>query len=219
MDEFLSLESQFTRSISSANDALRNYNRAYSEDEKHTAATTAVRHQQEAKNLLKRMDETIRFYPEISMSVSAKIRRYTNDLTYLDSQLDSVKRSTLFDSNNTYGGATPDDPFAERQMQQKQLLEGHGKRIDKMDNQIDRLIAIGEDTVQTGVAAHDLLKDQTGRLRGANDDLYVIDEKISQSNRIMRSMYFNVIGNKIVLIVIIFLELVALGAVIYFRAT
>jgi len=47
--------------------------------------------------------------------------------------------------------------------------------------------------------------------------LIEIDEHMSQSKKIMNQMYLNVIGNKLVLILIIMAELISIGLIVYFK--
>ncbi|CAG7819525.1 unnamed protein product, partial [Allacma fusca] len=122
-------------------------------------------------------------------------------------KLNAKFRSVLANINDGRGGAP--DP---RQV----VLEGRNI-LERTSDSIARSTAVAIETEQIGSEVIGELGTQRESLLRTKTRLVDTDVEISRSRKILRSMYLNVIYNKLILIGIILIEVCILGIVIYLR--
>lgn len=89
--------------------------------------------------------------------------------------------------------------------------------IDRTTQSVNRTQQIAAETDQVGIAVVDELGTQREALIRTKERLVDTDENLSNSRKILRSMYRRVMTDKLILIVIIILEIAILGGVVYYK--
>lgn len=96
------------------------------------------------------------------------------------------------------------------------MLEGR-KILERTSDSINRSHAVAIETEEIGNEVVGELGTQRESLLRAKSRLVDTDVEISRSRKILRSMYMNMIYNKVILIGIIILEVGILGVVAYIK--
>jgi vesicle transport through interaction with t-SNAREs protein 1 len=158
----------------------------------------------EAQQLLPQLESEARQAPlPYRAELSSKIRMHRETLGRLNSRF----RGILANFNeNPRGNADP------RQI----VLEGR-TILERTSDSIARSHAVAIETEQIGTEVVGELGQQRETLQRTKTRLVDTDVEISRSRKILRSMYLNVIYNKLILIGIIILELCILGVVVYMK--
>eukprot|EP01095_Lingulamoeba_sp_RSL-Kostka_P003870 TRINITY_DN1498_c0_g1_i1.p1 TRINITY_DN1498_c0_g1~~TRINITY_DN1498_c0_g1_i1.p1 ORF type:complete len:219 (-),score=55.06 TRINITY_DN1498_c0_g1_i1:156-812(-) len=166
----------------------------------------------ECESILSKMEDFKRRYPEETMTFRPKIRSHSQELNELKKQLKKVN----FDGNSGLLSANNDNLELWNEKQRYDILGAYDTQ-KKTDKRIDHSIDIAKETEEMAKDTLDLLEGQGRQLKNANDNLDYIDENMSRSNKIMRQMYYKVLSNKILLILFICVELVAILIIVYFK--
>lgn len=88
---------------------------------------------------------------------------------------------------------------------------------DDTKQRLRNAIMISQQSEQLGTETLADLHDQRAKLEAVGEDLYVIDENMGKSRRILAGMARRALTSKIVLVIIIILLLGAIGLVLYLR--
>jgi vesicle transport through interaction with t-SNAREs protein 1 len=96
------------------------------------------------------------------------------------------------------------------------VLEGQ-KALERTADSIARSTAVAIETEQIGNEVVSELGTQRETLVRTKGRLVDTDVEISRSRKILRSMYMNMIYNKLILIGIIVIEVLVLAAIVYLK--
>uniref|UniRef100_A0A8C7WAE3 t-SNARE coiled-coil homology domain-containing protein n=1 Tax=Oncorhynchus mykiss TaxID=8022 RepID=A0A8C7WAE3_ONCMY len=102
------------------------------------------------------------------------------------------------------------------QSQRALLIQGH-EHLNNASQSIERSQRIAAETDQIGVDIIEELGEQREQLDRTRDRLVNTGENLSRSRKILRAMSRRLMTNKLLLSVIILMELVILGAVVYLK--
>ena len=89
--------------------------------------------------------------------------------------------------------------------------------MERTSDSLARSHALAVETEHVGTEVLGELGTQRETLTRARDRLQNTGEELNRSKRIIRAIKFNVLYNKILLIMIIILEIVVLGGLIYWK--
>ncbi|XP_044514101.1 vesicle transport through interaction with t-SNAREs homolog 1B-like [Gracilinanus agilis] len=148
--------------------------------------------QQEANETLAEMEEELRFAPlSFRNPMMAKLRSYRRDLAKLqrENRLQSLRVL---------------------------LLQGT-ESLNRATQRIERSHRIATETDQIGAEIIEELGDQRDQLERTKSRLVNTNENLSKSRKILHSMSRKVATNKLLLSMIILLELVILGGLVYYK--
>lgn len=96
------------------------------------------------------------------------------------------------------------------------LLDGNAA-LERSAQSIARSQVVAVESEQIGTEVISELGEQRDRLLRAKRRLSQTDEELDKTRKILNVMRLKVLTNKIVLVLIIFLELIILGIIIYLR--
>ncbi|XP_076034040.1 vesicle transport through interaction with t-SNAREs 1b [Oratosquilla oratoria] len=171
----------------------------------------------ETKGMLVDMDiETRKAPPKYRSNMNAKIQRYQGEVNRYKSRLQqeensrdqAVNRTILFSSSR-------DNDDINSQIRQ-QVLDGTAS-LERTSESLARSHVIAAETEQIGTEVIGELGVQRESLERTRDRLVDTDAELSRTRRLIRAMSRNVIYNKILLGVIIFLEAAILGGLVYWK--
>jgi len=158
----------------------------------------------EGQSLLQQLESEARVAPQpYRVELSSKIRLHRTEVAKLSSRYRSVL-ANFGDSRNNHP-----DP-------RRTVLEGRNI-LERTSDSIARSTAVAIETEQIGNEVVCELGTQRETLLRTKNRLVDTDVEISRSRKILRSMYLNVIYNKLILIGIIVIEFLILGTIIYWR--
>jgi len=159
---------------------------------------------QEGKSLLQQLESEARLAPiPYRHELTAKLRTHKENVNKLDTRYRNVL-ANFGDRKNHMP-----DP-------RRTVLEGQ-RVLERTADSISRSTAVAIETEQIGSEVIGELGTQRETLQRTKGRLVDTDVEISRSRKILRSMYMNVIYNKLILIGIIITEVLILGIVIYWK--
>ncbi|XP_055721576.1 vesicle transport through interaction with t-SNAREs homolog 1B [Salvelinus fontinalis] len=188
------------------------------EEKKRLVRTFDERHG-EAVEVLQGMEQELVGVPSsYRNTMSTKLRLYRRDLGKLQRE---VKSSDLSSSTRPAEGAygiysSQNEHSTQLQSQRVLLLQGH-EHLHNASQSIERSQRIAAETDQIGVDIIEELGEQREQLDRTRDRLVNTGENLSRSRKILRAMSRRLMTNKLLLSVIILMELVILGAVVYLK--
>jgi len=133
-------------------------------------------------------------------------------------QLDKLKKDIAKATAMSVGGRDDllEEPPNPATLQRNRMVEGLD-RLAKGSDSIERSHRIAAETDEVGVQIISSLEDQRESLLRSRDKVKQTHADLGRSRRILNSMAIKLATNKVILVVIIFLELCILGAVIYLK--
>ena len=146
----------------------------------------------------------------------AKVRACSTQLGELRRDLSKVENSGAYGGRDDlfeFGG--PDELDSRGQEQRDRLLMANDK-VTSASSSLERSAALAMQTENQGRDTYEKLVGQGNQLREADQNLDTINENMSKSRKILRQMYFKVLSNKLVMIIIILAELLTIGILVYF---
>ncbi|XP_071238616.1 vesicle transport through interaction with t-SNAREs homolog 1B [Salvelinus alpinus] len=188
------------------------------EEKKRLVRTFDERHG-EALEVLQGMEQELVGVPSsYRNTMSTKLRLYRRDLGKLQRE---VKSSDLSSSTRPVEGAygiysSQNEHSTQLQSQRVLLLQGH-EHLNNASQSIERSQRIAAETDQIGVDIIEELGEQREQLDRTRDRLVNTGENLSRTRKILRAMSRRLMTNKLLLSVIILMELVILGAVVYLK--
>jgi len=158
----------------------------------------------EGQSFLQQMESEVRKAPHpYRAELSSTLRKHRDGVAKLNSRF----RSVLADFGDNRGG--PADP-------RKTVLEGRNI-LERTSDSIARSTAVAIETEEIGNEVVGELGTQREALLRTKGRLIDTDVEISRSRKILRSMYMNMVYNKIILIGIIIVEVCILAIVVYLK--
>lgn len=176
----------------------------------------------EARKLIEDMEQEARLAPiQFRGDMLTKVRQYREDTAKLQAQLRGfveVKTPSFSDSFNTRSQTDGSDwpEVTEEERLRRQVLEGTNI-LERTSQSIQRSQQVAVETEAVGgeiISDLGVQREQLERTRGRIYDTY---DELSRSQRILRRIYFGVIQNKLVLIVIIVIEVLILAGLVYLK--
>jgi len=159
---------------------------------------------QEGQSLLQQLESEARLAPQpYRAELSSKIRKHRESVGKLNAKF----RGILSNFGDIRTG--PPDP-------RRVVLEGRSI-LERTSDSIARSQAVAIETEQIGNEVVGELGTQRETLLRTKSRLVDTDVEISRSRKILRSMYLNMIYNKLILIGIIIVEVCILGVLIYLK--
>lgn len=166
----------------------------------------------EALFLLNQMTEEAQAAPgSFRSQMMSKVRGYRNQLDKLKKDMSKIA-APVGASKEDLLGEPPDPMIAQR----NRMLEGL-ESLDRSSASVERSRRIAAETDEYGVQIISDLEGQRESLLRSRDKVKQTHEDLGRSRRILNSMGIRLATNKVIMIMIIFLELVILGAVVYIR--
>ena len=175
-------------------------------------------HIDEAKSLIDEMEFEARSAPlGFKSEMMSNVRQKREMIAKITRQL----RAASNDINNRIASNPHfhhhrDQPGSETNQQQQQVNRGI-RILEETSNSIYRSQQVAQETEDVG---HEIIQDletQRESLERARDRLQETDAEITKSRQIVRRLYFGVIQNKIVLILIILIQLGIIGCITYWK--
>lgn len=142
----------------------------------------------------------------------SRIRNYRRDLETITKNLKKSKENIGRGSDNF--GFDRDEQVSASQ--RSKLYQGT-QSLNRAADSIARSHQIAAETDEIGVGIIDELGRQRETLVRTKDRLTDTDTNLSKSRKILKTMATRVMTNKLILIVIILLELAALGGLVYWK--
>ncbi|XP_010877734.1 vesicle transport through interaction with t-SNAREs homolog 1B [Esox lucius] len=173
----------------------------------------------EAEEVLQGMEQELVGAPlSHRNAMSAKVRLYRRDLGKLQREMKSNDlSSSTRPAEGAYGiYSSQNEHSTQVQSQRAMLLQGH-EHLNNATQSIERSHRIAAETDQIGVDIIEELGEQREQLDRTRDRLVNTGETLSRSRKILRAMSRRLVTNKLLLSVIILMELVILGAVVYLK--
>ncbi|TRY75664.1 hypothetical protein TCAL_01276 [Tigriopus californicus] len=176
----------------------------------------------EARKLIEDMEQEARLAPiQFRGDMLTKVRQYREDTAKLQAQLrgfTEINTSGFGDSLNIRNPRDgPDWPeVTVEDRYRRQVLEG-SNILERTSQSIQRSEQVAVETEAVGgeiISDLSVQREQLERTRGRIYDTY---DELSRSQRILRRIYFGVIQNKVVLIVIIVIEILIIAGLVYLR--
>jgi len=140
-----------------------------------------------------------------------KNRNFSNDLLKLKKDLEHASLVNL-PLKDDYG-----EDYQVREIDQRTHLLAGTEKVDQTGERLQSAHRIAIETEQIGASALQNLGSQRQTLESARDNLHGINDKVTQSRTILSAMGRRVITNKLILLFIIVLLLVAIGLIAYFK--
>ncbi|XP_027699568.1 vesicle transport through interaction with t-SNAREs homolog 1B [Vombatus ursinus] len=176
--------------------------------------------QQEANETLAEMEEELRYAPlSFRNPMMAKLRSYRRDLTKLQREVRSTPLTVPPGArgDSRYGAYAIENEHMNRLQSQRVLLLQGTDSLNRATQSIERSHRIATETDQIGSEIIEELGDQRDQLERTKSRLVNTNENLSRSRKILRSMSRKVATNKLLLSMIILLELVILGGLVYYK--
>ncbi|XP_029826372.1 vesicle transport through interaction with t-SNAREs homolog 1B-like [Ixodes scapularis] len=193
-------------------------NRLQSGESKKTYLREVQRKLDQANDVLQELQDEAHSAPNpYRIQMNAKTRKYR-------AELDDVNKAvvTLATSINASGtrqellspstviGDFGNDPQRSRLLQMNETL---GRTTDALV----RTFQVAAETDQVGVAVAEELRMQRESQVRTKERLEETDQKLTTSRKIQRTMYRRVITNKLILILIIIMEIIIFGGIVYWK--
>lgn len=189
-------------------------------ESKKTLLREVQRKLDQANDVLQELEQEAKAAPNpYRVHMNSKTRRYRAELDVVNRALTSLSggvnmnvalaRQDLL-SPSTVIGDFGSDPQRNRLLQMNETL---GRTTDSLA----RTFQVAAETDQVGSAVAEELRTQRESLVRTKERLEETDQNLTTSRKIMRTMYRRVITNKLILVMIIIMEMLILGGLIYWK--
>ncbi|CAF0735154.1 unnamed protein product [Brachionus calyciflorus] len=179
-------------------------------EEKKSLIRQARQYLDDISKLISDMEvESNKFGPNSRASMANKLKQYKFDVDLIKKDLKKVTdESTKYKSYQSINNEN--DP------ERNKLLQIHSSLMNTNDT-IVRSTQIAIETERIGNSVLTELNEQGERLTNANEQLDDTKNALLKSRRILKKISMGAFYNKFLIFIIIFLELVALAGVIYWK--
>lgn len=173
----------------------------------------------EAQEVLQGMEQELLSAPaSFRNGMSSKVRLYHRDLGKLQRQMRSSDTSAFTSRPDGGHGIYAAENEQSSQLQaQRALLLQESESLNSATQSIERSKRIAAETEKIGTDIIDELGEQREQLDRTRGRLVNTGENLSRSRKILRAMSRRLMTNKMLLAVIIIMEVVILGAVVYLK--
>ncbi|RXG68849.1 Vesicle transport through interaction with t-SNAREs-like protein 1B [Armadillidium vulgare] len=169
-----------------------------------------------AKNILNKMEIQAKQAPvKYQAKMNSKISNYNGEIQRYRTRVNQLRYPDFNDSENINPVSHNSSADLETNIR-KQVLIGTAT-LDRTSESLARSHTIAIETEQIGTEVLGELGTQRETLERTRDRLVETHEEISRSKKIIRAIGRNLFYNKILLIVIIILEMLILGGLIYWK--
>ncbi|XP_013778119.1 vesicle transport through interaction with t-SNAREs homolog 1B-like [Limulus polyphemus] len=220
--KFENLEDDFKSLISEVNRKVdRSLNRVLGEQKK-SLLREIQRDLDELRTLLDELESEAKTAPNpYRIQMMACVRQYKQDLEQINKKCIGVGggaaiRQELFGTHNVGSNSASQGIGFEPSGTRTKLLQMN-ETIGRTTESLSRTHQVAAETDQVAVEVVEELGTQRETLLRTKERLVDTDENLTRSRKIIRSMYRRVITNKVLLIVIIFMELGIIGIEAYFK--
>nr|XP_013010699.2 LOW QUALITY PROTEIN: vesicle transport through interaction with t-SNAREs homolog 1B [Cavia porcellus] len=176
--------------------------------------------QQEANETLAEMEEELRYAPlSFRNPMMSKLRNYRKDLAKLHREVRNMPLTAVPGGRGDmkYGTYALENEQMNRLQSQRALLLQGTESLNRATQSIERSHRIATETDQIGSEIIEELGEQRDQLERTKSRLVNTSENLSKSRKILRSMSRKVTTNKLLLSIVILLELIILGGLVYYK--
>ncbi|KAG8126047.1 putative Vesicle transport through interaction with t-SNAREs-like protein [Naja naja] len=170
--------------------------------------------------LLREMEEELKYAPvSFRNQMMIKIRTYKGDLSTFHRKMKSMDLGVAPSArgNSKFGiFSTENEQRTQMQSQRVLLLQGT-ESLNRATQSLDRTHQIAAETDQIGSDIIEELGGQREQLERTKGRLVNTNENLSRSRKILHSMSRRLMTNKLLLSVIIILEVIILGGLVYYK--
>ncbi|KAM3853955.1 vesicle transport through interaction with t-SNAREs homolog 1B isoform 1-T1 [Vipera latastei] len=174
----------------------------------------------EANETLREMEQELKYAPvSFRNQMMIKIRTYKGDLSTFHRKMKSTDLGVAPSAreNSKFGiFSTENEQRTQIQSQRVLLLQGT-ESLNRATQSLDRTHQIAAETDQIGSDIIEELGGQREQLERTKGRLVNTNENLSRSRKILRSMSRRLMTNKLLLSVIIILEVIILGGLVYYK--
>ncbi|XP_076357240.1 vesicle transport through interaction with t-SNAREs 1b [Tachypleus tridentatus] len=220
--KFENLEDDFKSLISEVNRKVdRSLNRVLGEQKK-SLLREIQRDLDESRTLLDELESEAKTAPNpYRIQMMACVRQYKQDLEQINKKCIGVGGSAtihqeLFGTHNVGSNNAGQGMGFEPSGARTKLLQMN-ETISRTTESLSRTHQVAAETDQVAVEVVEELGTQRETLIRTKERLIDTDENLTRSRNIIRSMYRRVVTNKVLLIVIIFMELGIIGIEAYLK--
>ncbi|XP_046849093.1 vesicle transport through interaction with t-SNAREs homolog 1B-like [Xenia sp. Carnegie-2017] len=172
---------------------------------------------EDSKIILEEMEEEILIAPgEFRNKMNTTVRNKSRVLEKLKRDMNKMTNSSQTSSARDDLFSTGPKQFDPNASQRNKLLQGTDI-LNRTSDSVARSQQIAAESEQIGVEIIDDLDNQRESLLRTRDRLRETDEDLGKSRKILKRMALRVATNKLIMGLIIFVELVIVGAVVYIR--
>jgi len=187
----------------------------FNEERKKQAVKLARSSLIDAKKLIEDMDQEARMAPvQYRSEMLNKVRQYRQNLSEINNSIRKLSETKLTDFSSV--DIQEDAPRNFEGQHRQQLMQSQNL-IDSAGESIQRSTRVAIETEEVGESILTDLGSQRETLERARTRLQETNEELSRSRRVIRKLYFGVIQNKVVLVIIIILEILILIGIVYHR--
>ncbi|GAB6020518.1 Vesicle transport through interaction with t-SNAREs 1B [Chamberlinius hualienensis] len=186
-------------------------------EEKKRAIRDVEREFEECLSMMDEIESEARKAPlPYRNQMNIKVKGFRDDVNKLQHMLRKVSNRSddKFTRQDLFAGAGSSADF---ENQQKSRIMQTGDILDRTSQSIARSTQVAVETEQIGHEIISEMGEQRETLLRARDHLEGTDANITQSRKILKSMYLKVMTNKLILAVIIIMELAILVGVVYWK--
>ncbi|XP_069806094.1 vesicle transport through interaction with t-SNAREs homolog 1B [Dendropsophus ebraccatus] len=171
----------------------------------------------EAHEMLSQMEEELKGAPRsFQNQMINKMRTYRKVLAELQREAKTLNSGFSSDDGRKGFYTVENEQRATMNPQRALLLQGH-ESLNRTTDSIARSHCIAAETDAIGQNIVEELGEQREQLERTKDRLINTGENLSKSRKILRSMSRKIVTNKLLLSIIIILEIIILGAVVYVK--
>eukprot|EP01094_Clydonella_sp_ATCC50884_P003603 TRINITY_DN12751_c0_g1_i1.p1 TRINITY_DN12751_c0_g1~~TRINITY_DN12751_c0_g1_i1.p1 ORF type:complete len:213 (+),score=89.35 TRINITY_DN12751_c0_g1_i1:159-797(+) len=169
-----------------------------------------------AQGLLEEAEETIQAMRlQANATERPKVSEYEKELATWKSDIDDAKYSS--EHKSLLGGASGMEMLDVTSDDHRARLAHSTQKINRGSTYIQQAQEIAEDTLDLGVNSMAELKRQEEVMEGGIRKVGGMNERLSEAQRVMRQISRTLVQNKLMLIGIIMLLLLAMGIIIYLK--
>lgn len=170
----------------------------------------------EGRGFLSEMEREARNAPlQYRSEMIAKVRTYRQSLGQIQSDL--RKKELEMNKDKLLSNAQDDDLEQSVEDQLRQQVMRGAAVLDKTSESIQRSTQVANETEEVGGEIMTNLHGQRETLERARTMLSETDAELSRSRRILKRLSRGTIYNKVVLVIIIIIQIIIIGALVYWK--
>ncbi|KAH3757258.1 vesicle transport through interaction with t-SNAREs 1 [Pelomyxa schiedti] len=159
---------------------------------------------EEAAKFLRKMEIAIRDLPQ-KTKLQTQLKAY-------EAELSKARRQLLL----TLPATTVVSP-AELQAEQRRKIEESNRTLSQTSGRLAHIEAVSRDTEHIGTCALEDLQHQHQQLDHAYNKLYDIDQKVDVAKSLLKQMWWRIIGDTMIQVIIIILLVISIVGVVFFK--
>ncbi|XP_065067759.1 vesicle transport through interaction with t-SNAREs homolog 1B-like [Rhopilema esculentum] len=211
-ERFEDLEDELRSTLDSLEGVIKTRLPKISGEQRKSELRKAEKQMEDASSLLNNMMEETHGVPgAYRTKMLSTIRSYRYQLENVKKEINKASAQTPSGRSDLFGDFS--DPSVAHK---NRMLEGLDS-LQKSSASVERSQRIAAETDEVGVQIIGDLEDQRESLLRTRDKVKQAHSDLGRSRRILNSMAIRLATNKVILVIIIFLELIILGAVVYIR--